>query len=89
MPEAEGAGRALRGVLSKMEGPTAFCLRRAKERDVTMKTVARTTVTFVKKGVAPRAPNMEELDPPIMTPVSAPFPDWRRTAAMIRKHVTT
>jgi hypothetical protein len=83
------AGRDLKGAFRRREGPTGLWRISDKDRDVTIKSVARTTVTLLKNEDAPRAPKRDWLDPPIMTPVSAPFPDWRRTAITIRMQVRT
>ena len=83
------AGKAFIGSSSMIDEPTGLLWISDSVNDVTINKVARTTVILAKNEEAPLAPKRVWLEPPIITPVSAPFPDWRRTAAIIRMQVTT
>ena len=63
--------------------------RIASLKEVNMKTAATTTVNLLRKFAGPRLPKTVWLDPPKAAPISAPFPDWRRIAPIIRKHAIT
>ena len=63
--------------------------RMARLSEVTMKTIATTTVNLLRKFAGPRLPNTVWLEPPNAAPISAPLPDCKRMAPIIRKQAMT
>jgi hypothetical protein len=59
--------------------------RTARLRAVSMKITAATTVTLLRKVVAPRLPKRVWLDPPKAAPISAPLPDWSKITPTMTK----
>ena len=66
------------------------CLAKiASVNEVIMKIAATTTVSLLRKLAGPRLPNTVWLDPPNEAPISAPLPDWRRMAPIMRTQMKT
>jgi hypothetical protein len=64
-----------------------FVVTTARERDVSINTIAAIVVILLKMVAAPRAPNRVCPEPPKAAPSSAPLPLWIRTMK-IRKILT-
>jgi hypothetical protein len=53
----------------------SFCRpKKVKPKEVTIKRMAATAVSFAKKGAAPVLPNTVWLEPPKAAPIPAPLP---------------
>ena len=61
----------------------------ARPSEVSMKMAATTTVNLLKKLAGPRLPKTVWLEPPKDAPISAPFPDCKRIAPIMRKQTIT
>jgi hypothetical protein len=62
--------------------------RMAREREVSMKTMAATVVNLLRRVAAPRVPKIVWLAPlPKALPIWAPFPVCSRTMRIRRKHM--
>jgi hypothetical protein len=85
-----GAGFDFAALDDMMEDPPPLPETNASDREVSMNMIAALVVSLLMNVLPPPAPNTDWLPlAPKDAPISAPFPDWRRTTIINAKLTVT